>query len=964
MRISTGRLRGGRTLLMSTVAGVGLLTLAAAGAHAQDANTQAANTQAGASANASDTGTTVVVTGIRRSLQDALTVKRRSNSIVEAVSAEDIGKLPDESIADSLTRLPGLAGQIVKGRYQDVSIRGLSPDFTATLLNDYQQASTGDNRAAEYDQYPSELINGATVYKTPDATLVGQGLAGTVDLHTVNPLDFSHRVIAVDARGTFNNEGKLNPGSKTTGNRLSAAYIDRFMGGRLGISLGYAHEDSPDQEKHYHAWWWDKQATYQTSDGVTHSLLPAADANAVALQGAELYDYSRTLTRDSVMGTIAFRPTDNFTSINDFFVSKMDQAETMHGVEWYQSAYADNPSDPNAPQRTIANPTFETVGGQLINTGGTINYITPIIISNYNTRKENLHSLISRNRLNEGDWTFQGDLSYSYAERKETNMEQYAGYGSARTFDTITYSNIAGGSFPTLTPGLSYANASTVELGDPAPWGGWGHDGTIHDPHEKDTFTEGKLAGTYTFHGDWNKVFSSFNLGVDYSDRVKHKTEDDRNLFLVGSQAGGGYSSSFRAPIPTDARMSQTVDLSWGGFGRLVDYDPVKALSAYVTSPINDPNMYDKEWQVTEKLATYYAQLNIESQLFGFATHGNIGAQYVAADQQSRGFITQGQNPDGTAKFSPYAKSIKYGDFLPNFNLTVDLPWDQEVRLGLAREMSRPRLDDLRANASAGVSQPGQGSPYGTWSGSGGNPNLRPWLGDAIDLTYTKYVSKSSYLSLAWFHKHLLSYIYSQTNMNFDFTGYPNLSGYPVSPVNGNIGQYTQPENGHGGNVEGLELSGTLDGKLVHPLLDGFGVTGSYSRSWTDIMSQGPSNSGTPLPGFSGTVYSWTAFYEKYGFSARISERYRAAYRGEVAALFATLTYTEVEPQKSYDAQISYDIKSGPLAGTTLLLQGYNLTNEPYKEYLSTTPNSSPTQMNKIETYGRVIMAGFNYKFQ
>lgn len=960
MRNFASRSRGGRVLLMTTAGCMAMLACGATGALAQDTSgiTPAAQGQSG-------DGTVVVVTGIRRSLQDALAVKRKSNSIVEAVSAEDIGKMPDESIADSLTRLPGLAGQIVKGRYQDISIRGLSPDFTATLLNDYQQASDGDNRAAEFDQYPSELISGATVYKTPDATLVGQGLAGTVDLHTVNPLDYNHRVMAVDVRGTFNNEGRLNPGTKTNGNRISFAYIDRFMDGKLGISIGYAHLDSPDQEKHYHAWWWDKQATYTTSDNVTHSLFPAADANAVALQGAELYDYSRSNVRDSLMGTIAFRPTDNFTSINDFYVSKFNETELMHGVEWYQSAYVDNPSDPAAPQRTIANPTFETIDGQLINTGGAINYITPIVISNYNTRHDNLRSFITRNRLNAGNWTVQGDVSYSYAERRETNMEQYAGYGSTRTFDTITYSNVASGGFPTLTPGLSYADASKVELGDPAPWGGWGHDGTIHNPHEEDTFIEAKLGGTYAFQGDWSKVFSSLNIGVDYSDRKKQKTEDDRNLFLNGAVTNGTYSSAFRAPIPTAAQMSQTVDLSWGGFGKLVDYNPEVALSAYSTAPIDDTNQYDKVWDVHEKLATYYAQLNIESQWFGVPTHGNIGAQYVDASQQSLGFITSGTNPDGTVKFAPYQRTIKYGNFLPNFNLTFDLPADQEVRLGLAREMSRPRLDDLRANAQAGVAQPGQGSPYGTWSGSGGNPSLRPWLGDAIDLSYTKYFSKSSYVSLAAFSKHLLSYIYNQTNMNYDFSGYPNLSGYPVSPVNGNIGQYTQPENGHGGNVQGIELSGTLDGRLVHPILDGFGVTGSVSRSWTDIMSQGPNDpNGTPLPGFSGTVYSWTAFYEKYGFSARFGERYRAAYRGEVAALFASLTYTEIEPQKSYDAQISYDIKSGPLKGMTLLLQGYNLTNEPYKEYLSTLPNSSPTEMNKIETYGRVIMAGFNYKFQ
>ena len=114
---------------------------------------------------------TVVVTGIRGGIERAIDIKKDSTSIVEAISAEDIGKLPDVSIAESIARLPGVAAQRVAGRAQVLSVRGLSPDFSTTLLNGRELVSTGDNRSVEFDQYPSELMAGVTIYKTPDAAL-------------------------------------------------------------------------------------------------------------------------------------------------------------------------------------------------------------------------------------------------------------------------------------------------------------------------------------------------------------------------------------------------------------------------------------------------------------------------------------------------------------------------------------------------------------------------------------------------------------------------------------------------------------------------------------------------------------------------------------------------------------------------------------------------------------------------
>ena len=160
-------------------------------------STQSTTTPAGTAATNLDT---VQVTGIRRGIESAIAVKQDATSVVEAISAEDIGKLPDVSIAESISRLPGLAAQRVAGRAQVISVRGLSPDFATTLLNGREVVSTGDNRGVEFDQYPSELVNGVTVYKTPDAALVGQGLSGTIDMQTARPLSFGERVIAVSGR--------------------------------------------------------------------------------------------------------------------------------------------------------------------------------------------------------------------------------------------------------------------------------------------------------------------------------------------------------------------------------------------------------------------------------------------------------------------------------------------------------------------------------------------------------------------------------------------------------------------------------------------------------------------------------------------------------------------------------------------------------------------------------------------
>ncbi len=130
----------------------------------------------------------IQVTGLRGSLIKSINTKRFSSEVVEAISAEDIGKLPDSSIAESIARLPGLTAQRLDGRASKVSIRGFGENESATTLNGREQVSIGDNRGVEFDLYPSEIMSGVTVYKTPNASLEAEGIAGVVDMQTVRPL--------------------------------------------------------------------------------------------------------------------------------------------------------------------------------------------------------------------------------------------------------------------------------------------------------------------------------------------------------------------------------------------------------------------------------------------------------------------------------------------------------------------------------------------------------------------------------------------------------------------------------------------------------------------------------------------------------------------------------------------------------------------------------------------------------
>jgi iron complex outermembrane receptor protein len=301
---------------------------------------------------------------------------------------------------------------------------------------------------------------------------------------------------------------------------------------------------------------------------------------------------------------------------------------------------------------------------------------------------------------------------------------------------------------------------------------------------------------------------------------------------------------------------------------------------------------------------------------------------------------------------------------LPMINLIFQLPSDQAVRVGIAKEIARARMDQLKASSEFGYD-----SATGDPGGSGGNPQLEPWRADAYDLSYEKYFGTGAYVSIAGFYKDLETYIYNQTNGNYDFSEF--LATLPPGyfqpgVVPDPIGNFTQPVNGTGGELKGLELAVTLTGDLFTDALTGFGAIFSYSYTESSIRIQDPPGNALlpgfglgeiPLPGLSENVWNATLYYERAGFSARVATRARSKYIGEVTNFANERALKYVKGDMITDAQIGYEFQGGSLEGLSILLQGNNLTDEPYIAY-----NVDETRQQDFQQYGRQILLGVNYK--
>lgn len=894
-RATTPRTTHGALALTATAGAATLLFLTAAPAAAQTAPTAGVTE-------------TVTVTGIRRGIESAITSKRDSDSIVEAISAEDIGKLPDSSIAESIARLPGLAAQRVNGRATEINIRGLSGDFANTLLNGREQVSTGNNRSVEFDQYPSELLSSVLVYKTPDAGLMGQGLSGTIDLQTVRPLNFGSRTVAINVRGEKNGQGTPFKGD---GKRFNFSYIDQFADRTVGVAFGFARLNQNVTKA--------RTETYDEANTFTLN-----GTNITHNQGFKYFIDKTEETRDAAMAVLEIKPNKNLSSTLDLFYSRFEKDVAKRGLEvQVNDSWKNGNSALQYQAPTLSNPVVQ--GGRLIS--GVWGNVNPLTRTMFEPREDELKSLGWNTKFKADKWTLVGDLSYSSAKSSEQIIEMEAGaYDTARnrplpgTVTVANYNQIAAMQY-------DLGNPAVVRLTDPESWGQNGYDKIIT--------TDDKLkALRLSAQRDLDGLFSRATFGLNRTERDKTKGAEERFLRLPGGSSSGGLLPAGATALPIPGTGLNTIS-----------FNPRDAYpSSYRLDPNVNGDILRKGWSVNEEITTAFVKADLDTQLFGLPLRGNLGVQLVNSDQRSTAPVVDNTSQQ---RFTLRTAGKSYTDVLPTINLVMDLAPDTILRMGLARQMARPRMDQLSAFTRSEVNDQRR------WTGEGGNPLLDPFRANAFDLSIEKYFGKKGYVSAALFYKDLKSYIFDFRGP-FDFTGFTNLSGrVPLS----SIGEFRAPINGTGGKLNGVELAVSLPLNMLTPALDGFGVQASYSDTASKIRPFGGDDT-RPLPGLSRKVATLTAYYEKSGFSFRVAGRDRSEFIAEIEGFGADREYKYARPETVVDVQLGYEIQSGMAKGLNFLLQVNNATNEPYTEF-----DRSSGLNTKLDTYGRTILFGVTYKF-
>ncbi|MCB9961565.1 MAG: TonB-dependent receptor [Hyphomonas sp.] len=877
---------------------------------------------------------TVVVSGFRQSIANSIATKRTNTSIVEAISAEDIGKLPDNSIAESLARLPGLTAQRLRGRAQVISVRGLGPDFTTALLNGREQVTAGDNRGVEFDQYPSELLSQVLVYKSPDAALMGQGLAGTADLRTVRPLDHGERTVSVSARYEYADIGALNPGSDDTGYRVTGTYIDQFAHDTLGIMLAFADQSSPTQAERWDSW------GYPTT-GANNDLL---------LGGAKPYVESRNLERTAFAGTLQYEPTPAFRTSIDVLQSNFKDAGNLRGIEI-----------PLAWSGSSLRPGYETSDGFV--TAGIFDNVQGVVRNDYRGRDADVLSAGWNVQYDFNDkWTVEGDLSLSRVKRDDVDLEIYAGTGSGfgnGVSDTLAFMRTGDGSF-VFGSQLDYTDTTLFGLTDPQ---GWGQIGYIKRPKTDDELHALRLSLTRNFDSNF---ISSVEFGANYTER--EKTKASQEAFVRLANPG---TDNFQL-IPAEYLLANT-SLDFIGIPGQLSFDPFRLLNSGLLvqdSNGNNPDVLLKAWQVNEDVLTLYAMANIDTAVDGIPVRGNVGVQYVETDQSSSG-------PANNAVGVTISDGVKYSEVLPSMNLSMEIADKTFVRFAAARTLARARLDQIAASgglpgvdttvalrllASGGSVDPSDSRSI-VLNGSGGNPRLRPYIANGIDLSFEKYFGSSSgYVSAAAFWKGFDTFVDPSSSAIIDYSSI--LSSLTLPPgaesiPNIQLGSVSGPANFHNGSLRGLEFAASIPADMfVDGPLGGFGVFSSISFTESEVT---PDDQTTPqaIEGLSETVGNVTLYYEWAGFEARVSNRFRSDFLGEVTGFGAGRELRNIKGDSVVDAQIGYTFHDGALDGLAVQLQANNLTDEEFVTYL----NDDPRQVKDYQRYGTTYLLGVSYKF-
>jgi len=892
----------------------------------------ATSTDAGASAVSE-----IVVTGIKESLQRAITIKRDNVDQVDAVSAEDIGKLPDKNVADALQRIPGVNTESAasgEGGFDEndrVSIRGTSPSLTQVTVDGHSIA-TGDwfildqyqavGRSVSFDLLPAEMVSSTTVYKTQDASLLEGGVSGVVDLATPNALDLGGSskqwVFEASAQAAYNSlRGDWKPqvngeigwknADDTFGIAVQGFYEDRSVARYGQETLGYTP--------------------------ITSAMpLGAANPSLIGVQaptliGSTLFQQERT--REGGHIDVEWRPNDKLEFNLDGFYSHMDASNSNDNYMYWGSNELNN----NLPTSyKVANNTLTSAVWPTLNAAGTP--VDGIIVDNIErpgssafTSYINLDGKYhATDRL-----TLSGQIGYTYGEGETDGAPSFEVDAPVG----VSYQP-SGNGFQVTPNGLNPQSPAGLNN----DWA-WNEDFT-----SKDSEIYGQVDAKYDLD---NGVFKDVEAGFHASQHTRQVDGWDRGCTLG---ADGSCFSSPTMPFSATNPVPYPNGFNAGALGIPGLLIPIagnpntianilNAIPGGVRGPLSaivTPQNY--YWNLSFKVQENDYSGYVMSHIEGDGWRGNFGVRLVDTDEQS--FVNTPVAVPGGVQVSPVITSSAYGnyfiddvkhnyfDVLPSANLTFDLEKNLLLRFSAAETMSRPDYSALGATVSLTDLN---------LTGNGGNPNLKPITAGVYDAALEWYYTPTGVAAVSLFYDDLSSYVgYGITSGS-----YLNLQqsqiGVPGKPNNYVYSTFavSSPTN-VSGELKGFEL------QVQQPLPYNFG----FQTNFTYV--DGEDQNGDPLVGTSKVTYNAVVYYEVPLFNVRLAYTYRSHY-------FVGLDRASIENEAD-NGQLDASANLNITKNVTFTVDALNLTDSLLKYYAA-----NPTQVRAVYENGTQVYAGVHVKF-
>ncbi|MGV7207604.1 TonB-dependent receptor [Oxalobacteraceae bacterium A2-2] len=828
----------------------------------------------------------VTVSGIRASIRSALSVKENSNSIVEVVSSEDIGKLPDTTIAESLARLPGLAAGLDRGNASQIVARGMGERFIGATLNGRELASSEPNRAVRFEQFPSESLSGAVVYKTQNADLVEGGVATTIDLQTVQPLKYKGRQASIKADALYYPLAK-DVNAQATRPRLGGIYIDQFANNTVGVALAASYQKQPSIEERKNHWGFNETNSVDINKDGKVDKTPWGFEDEVK---------RGTNERSSVLGKVEWKPNADTLITADVYYAKNNIREpsVQHWTgdvgNWdgYQSSNYSNMDIRNG----------YVVGATVTNVG----------LSTHSTLwTQNMDNLAGglNGKFTVGDWKVEADVATSKAGRDSqwADVRQYTNSGGTLQW-SFTGNEQQSYSYSQNTGSLAIYGTPSLYIDN--------------DGHVDDKLNSAQMSAARQV--EWGPV-SRIKVGARFADREKSYHQTTWNI------------SPSNASIPASAYENINVDGYFSGL-MLKDFNSTVAsvFGAGALSPDGrTPTASDllAGWRVKERTSAIYAQADLDGEAFGKSYRGNAGIRVVHTSQDSTGM----ESRNGAAP-TPVEGGASYTRVLPSANLIFNLDEAQkhQLRVSLARAMSRAPMDEMRASRQISIdTTPGSQQPL---TGSAGNPQLKPMMADQADLSYQWYFDQGSLLSGGLFYKKIGTYIGITTDN---------------TTIDGRQAVITRSINGEGGYVRGLELVYQQAFNKLPAPFNGLGISTNYSYNNSNIKEY---TNNYPMEGLMKHNAGFTLWYERNGFEARLSANYHSPF---VRMPRWTAGYLIQNEEETY---VTANFSKYLTAQLQLHVGLDNITNQKVVH----TQAGNPYMQNVME-YGRRYNVGVTYKF-